>query len=353
MNHSEVYDYEETETTIIRAVERAACAAWPWVGKGDGRAADHAATEAMRLAFDDCAHEVTVVIGEGERDEAPMLYRGEIFGRNSRLPLDCAVDPCDGTSLVKHNLPGGITLAAVAERGGLLGAPDLYMDKLAAPPELRGKVSLNQSIAERVKALAETLGLLPSELLIAVQERPRHRRLIEEIHAAGAKVQLFAEGDVSIALLAATNEGPFHAMMGIGAAPEGVITAAALKCLGACFEGRFVYDPDAVLSGLIGTCRQTNREKLIQSGIVDPDRIFDRDELAPGAHISVALCGITSGDLVRGVQLTKDESELETECRVVSLDTPHRGLRRIRGRYPLAAAHDTPPRLAERLNAPY
>jgi fructose-1,6-bisphosphatase II / sedoheptulose-1,7-bisphosphatase len=296
-------DLVAVERTLVSVVQAAACGVHRFIGCGDGHAADGAATAAMRRAFSRAPQHVRVVIGEGERDESPMLYRGELLGDPLGEPLDCAVDPCDGTSLVKRGLGGGISLAALSERGGLTGAPDTYMEKLAAPAAARGKVSLAQPIGERLRALSAALDKPLASLRIAVQNRPRHKTLVSEIENAGAQVVSFAEGDVTVALQCACMDGNYDAMMGIGAAPEGVITAAAFRCLGSLFEGRFVYDPEVVQSGLIGTCRLANREALLASGVEDPDAIRDAVSWAPGRLLSVALCGITTGPLVTGVQM--------------------------------------------------
>jgi fructose-1,6-bisphosphatase II / sedoheptulose-1,7-bisphosphatase len=300
---------------LSAAVEQAAVAAHTWVGKGDSHAADAAATAAMRSVFSKAPFGVHVVIGEGERDSAPMLARGERLGAFSAfrgnaegpeadLVLDCAVDPLDGTSLLKNGLPGAITVAVLADAGGIVGAPDFYMEKLSCPAAARGAVSLSQSPRARVLALACALDKPVGHLRIAVQDRPRHHGLVAELRDAGAIVHLFGEGDVTIGLEAAQGGGAFDALMGIGAAPEGVITAAAVRCLGGHFQGRFVYDPAEVQSGLIGPCGQSNRERLMAAGILDPDAIFDRDELVSAKNVFVALCGITGGPYIAGVDVS-------------------------------------------------
>jgi fructose-1,6-bisphosphatase II / sedoheptulose-1,7-bisphosphatase len=321
------------------AVERAAVAAHAWVGKGDGHAADAAATAAMRDVFSNAPFGVHVVIGEGERDAAPMLARGERLGRAqagaqlgqptqltqltqlpngsgvlSDLVLDCAVDPLDGTSLLKNGLPGAITVAVLADAGGIVGAPDFYMEKLSCPAAARGHVHLSQTPTERVHALSRSLAKPVSQLQIAVQDRPRHHRLVAELQAAGASVRLFREGDVTIGLQAAQGDAEIDALMGIGAAPEGVITAAAIRCLGGHFQGRFVYDPEEVQSGLIGSCVQSNRERLRLAGIADPDVCFDRDELVSAKNIFVALCGITGGSYIAGIDAPSASSVVTTAC---------------------------------------
>jgi fructose-1,6-bisphosphatase II / sedoheptulose-1,7-bisphosphatase len=309
------------------AVEKAAVAAHAWVGKGDGHAADAAATAAMREVFSEAPFGVHVVIGEGERDAAPMLARGERLGRAGTvgqtgngtgipadLVLDCAVDPLDGTSLLKKGLPGAITVAVLADAGGIVGAPDFYMEKLACPAAARGHVHLSQTPTERVHALSRSLAKPVSQLRIAVQDRPRHHRLAAELQAAGASVHLFREGDVTIGLEAAQGKSEIDALMGIGAAPEGVITAAAIRCLGGHFQGRFVYDPEEVQSGLIGTCLQSNRDRLLQAGISNPDICFDRDELVPAKNVFVALCGITGGSYIAGIDSPSASSVVTTAC---------------------------------------
>lgn len=291
---------------LADAVEQAALAAAAWVGKGDSHAADGAATEAMRRVFSNAPFRIRIVIGEGERDEAPMLARGELYGSSSAsgLSFDCAVDPLDGTSLVAKGLGGAISIAVLAETGGLVGAPDLYMEKLAVPSRAAGRVSLSQTPEERVLALSAALEKSPAQLRIAVQNRPRHETLIAQLRQAGARVDVFGEGDITRCLESALPEGRTDALMGIGAAPEGVISAAAIRCLGGHFQGRFIYDPDLVKSGLIGTCAQSNRKRLIDAGIVNPDHIFDASELASGTTIYVAMSGITAGDYMGGVAVT-------------------------------------------------
>jgi fructose-1,6-bisphosphatase II / sedoheptulose-1,7-bisphosphatase len=299
------------EAHLLHAVQQAAIAAHGWVGKGDAKAADAAATKAMRDVFSSSALQVHIVIGEGERDDSPMLHRGERLGTKETTShsvyLDCAVDPLDGTSLVEKGLGGAITIAAFSETGGLLGAPDFYMEKLVAPAELHGKMLLTHSPTERVRILSACLNKPPQDLKIAVQDRPRHARLVSELRLAGAQVHLFAEGDIIVALQSCDAHGSFDCFMGIGAAPEGVITAAAVKCLGGVFLGRFVYDPEEALSGLIGTCKETNRQRLMQSGIADPDRHYTANEFAPGKDLYLAFCGVTSGKMVNGVSFEKSD----------------------------------------------
>jgi fructose-1,6-bisphosphatase II / sedoheptulose-1,7-bisphosphatase len=308
---------------LSAAVEQAAIAAYAWAGKGDSHAADEAATAAMRSVFSRAPFGVHVVIGEGERDSAPMLARGERLGASGSftgigeehgadLILDCAVDPLDGTSLLKNGLPGAITVAVLADAGGIVGAPDFYMEKLSCPAAARGAVSLSQTPRARVLALSRALDKPVGQLRIAVQDRPRHQGLVSELRDAGANVHLFGEGDVTIGLEAAHGGGAYDALMGIGAAPEGVITAAAIRCLGGHFQGRFVYEPAEVQSGLIGSCAQSNRERLMAAGILNPDAIFDRDELVSAKNVFVALCGITGGPYIAGVDVSNGTGMVTT-----------------------------------------
>ena len=296
---------EVVEQILLNAVHSAAVAASAWTGKGDAYAADEAATSAMRQQFAQAPFVVHVVIGEGERDNSPMLARGEkIYSSSSSAGLvefDCAVDPCDGTSLVEKGLPGAIAIAVLSEAGGILGAPDFYMEKLVAPKETEGLLFLHQTPAERIHVLSKCLNKAPRELRIAVQDRPRHAKLIQELNAAGAVVYQFKEGDIVVGLQAALGDGPFDALMGIGAAPEGVILAAAVRCIGGTMQGRFAYDPDEVLSGLIGTSKQKNADRLRQAGILNPDKHFFASELVPASKRFVAMCGITQGAFVGGV----------------------------------------------------
>ena len=329
--HTELAPIIEKE--LVNAVEKAAIAASSWVGQGNAHAADEAATDAMRKAFSESTFLITVVIGEGERDGSPMLHRGEQIGSERPVALlDCAVDPCDGTALVEKGLPGAIAIAALSEPGGLMGAPDFYMEKLVAPAEAMGKIALHHSPEERVETLASCLGKSASDLVIAVQDRPRHSALIQRLRACGAQVHLFKEGDITIALQVCQAERKFDAMMGIGAAPEGVITAAAIRCLGGVFLGRFAYDPDEVLSGLIGTCLETNRRRLVEAGISDPDRHYAASELASGNHLYVALCGITDGDLTKGVR-RREDGGFETHS--LSFQKETKEMRHNRGKHEL------------------
>lgn len=299
---------------IIEVVEKAAIASARWMGKGEKNTADQVAVEAMRERMNEMRMIGRIVIGEGERDEAPMLYIGEEVGigagpnaaqagnQGELLEIDIAVDPCEGTNLVANGQNGSMAVLAIAEKGGLFGAPDFYMKKLAAPPEARGKVDINKSATENLKILAECLDRPVEDLVVIVMDRSRHQNLIAEIRQAGARVHLITDGDVSAALSCAFTGTNVHALMGIGAAPEGVISAAAMRCLGGHFQGQLIYDPEIVKTGLIGESKESNIARLKEMGIDDPDRTYNAEDLARGQTVLFAACGITPGTLMEGVR---------------------------------------------------
>ncbi|MBD2041287.1 class II fructose-bisphosphatase [Microcoleus sp. FACHB-672] len=299
---------------IIEVVEQAAIASARWMGKGEKNIADQVAVEAMRERMNKIYMRGRIVIGEGERDEAPMLYIGEEVGICTRedakaycnpdelIEIDIAVDPCEGTNLVAYGQNGSMAVLAIAEKGGLFAAPDFYMRKLAAPAAAKGKVDIRKSATENLKIIAECLQRTVEELVVVVMDRPRHKDLIKEIRDAGARVRLISDGDVSAALCCAFSGTNIHALMGIGAAPEGVISAAAMRCLGGHFQGQLIYDPEVVQTGLIGESREGNLARLKEMGITDPDKIYDAHELASGQTVLFAACGITPGTLMEGVR---------------------------------------------------
>jgi fructose-1,6-bisphosphatase II / sedoheptulose-1,7-bisphosphatase len=299
---------------IIEVVEQAAIASAKWMGKGEKNTADQVAVEAMRERMNKIYMRGRIVIGEGERDDAPMLYIGEEVGicanpdnaiscsPDELMEIDIAVDPCEGTNLVAYGQPGSMAVLAISERGGLFAAPDFYMKKLAAPPAAKGKVDINKSATENLKILSECLGRSIEELVIVVMKRERHNDLIKEIREAGARVQLISDGDVGAALSCGFSGTNIHALMGIGAAPEGVISAAAMRALGGHFQGQLIYDPAVVKTGLIGESKESNLERLSSMGINEPDKVYDAHELASGQTVLFAGCGITSGNLMQGVR---------------------------------------------------
>ncbi|MGF1515805.1 MAG: class II fructose-bisphosphatase [Elainellaceae cyanobacterium] len=299
---------------IIEVVEKAAIASARWMGKGEKDTADEVAVEAMRERMNKIYMRGRIVIGEGERDDAPMLYIGEEVGICTRedaaevcnpdelIEIDIAVDPCEGTNLVAYGQEGSMAVLAISEKGGLFAAPDFYMKKLAAPPAARGKVDINKSATENLKIIAECLDRAVEELVVVVMKRERHTDLIKEIRDAGARVRLISDGDVSAGLSCAFAGTNVHALMGIGAAPEGVITAAAMECLGGHFQGQLIYDPAIVKTGLIGESKEKNLERLKEMGINDPDKAYNANELASGKNLLFAACGITPGTLMEGVR---------------------------------------------------
>ncbi|MEM8638786.1 MAG: class II fructose-bisphosphatase [Cyanobacteria bacterium P01_G01_bin.54] len=299
---------------IIEVVEQAALASAKWMGKGEKDTADEVAVEAMRERMNKIHMRGRIVIGEGERDDAPMLYIGEEVGICTRedantvcnpdelIEIDIAVDPCEGTNLVAYGQNGSMAVLAISEKGGLFAAPDFYMKKLAAPPAARNHVDINKTPTQNLQILADCLDRKVEELVVIVMDRSRHKGLISEIREAGARVRLISDGDVSAAISCAFAGTNVHALMGIGAAPEGVISAAAMRCMGGHFQGQLIYDPEIVKTGLIGESKENNIERLKSMGIEDPDRVYNAEELAKGETVLFAACGITPGTLMEGVR---------------------------------------------------
>ncbi len=285
----------ELALEFVRVVEDAAIASAHTMGFGDRHKADQVATETMRATMEKVPMRGTIVIGEGERDEAPMLYIGEQVGagwkEGSRFPkVDIAVDPLEGTNLCATGSPGAITVLAASEKGGLLNAPDCYMEKLVVGPTCKDVVDLNAPVADNLKAMARRLDRDVSDLVIVVLERPRHHKLIEEIRAAGARIQLISDGDLSAGIAAAVVGTGVHAVMGSGGAPEGVITAAAMRCLNGEILARLVINTPEL------------EERIKKMGIADKNKIYNSKELAPGDHLVFAATGVTDGALMKGVR---------------------------------------------------
>ena len=277
----------DLESHFLAATEAAAIAAAAWRGKGDGKAADGAAVEAMRAIFDQVPFDGRVAIGEGERDDAPMLWIGEPLGSmqgNSDAPsIDIAVDPLECTNHVALDLPNAMAVLAAAPRETLLHAPDCYMNKIAGPTELEGVISLDATTAYNVEAAAAALGKKESELNIVVMDRPRHEKLISELNQHNVNVVLIGDGDVSAALNAADPQSEIDMLMGIGAAPEGVITATALRGLGAPFEGRLVFKNEG---------HRERAEAMIDGDI---ERLWGRDELCASEDAVFIGTGVCPG----------------------------------------------------------
>jgi fructose-1,6-bisphosphatase II / sedoheptulose-1,7-bisphosphatase len=281
---------------MVRVTEAAAIAASSMIGRGDEKAADAAAVEAMRAALNELAMDGTVVIGEGERDEAPMLYIGEKVGsaQGTGPKIDIALDPLEGTTITAKAGPNALAVLAIAEEGNLLNAPDVYMDKLAVGPGYpAGVIDLNKSPTENVKAVAAAKGVAPGDIIVCVLDRPRHAELIAELRGLGCGIQLIPDGDVA-GVIATTNEDTgIDIYMGSGGAPEGVLAAAALRCVGGQFKGRLLFRND------------DERQRAFKWGITDLNKIYDLVELAKGDCIFAAT-GVTDGSLLDGVHRRKD-----------------------------------------------
>lgn len=281
---------------FLRVVEEAAIAAARTMGQGDRHKADQAAVAAMRRVLDTVDVDGTIVIGEGERDEAPMLFIGERVGAGAaggteRLPkVDIAVDPLEGTNLCATGAPNAVTVLAASEQGGLLHAPDIYMEKIIVGPSAKGAVELDAPVRENLQAIAKRLDRDIEDLVVIVLDRPRHEKLVDEIRRSGARIKLIGDGDLSAGISAAVLGTGVHAVMGTGGAPEGVLTAAALRCLNGQILARLVIDKPEKL------------ERVQAMGIEDPRKIYDTEDLAPGKKIIFACTGVTSGDLLKGVR---------------------------------------------------
>ena len=285
----------ELALEFARVVEDAAIASAHTMGTGDRDRADQAATEAMRTTMDTVPMRGTIVIGEGERDQAPMLYIGEHVGAGwhdgEKLPeVDIAVDPLEGTNLCATGAPGAITVLAASEKGGLLNAPDCYMEKIVVGPSCKDAVDLDAPVKENLKAIARRLSRDIGDLVVVVLDRPRHEKLIDDIRRAGARIRLITDGDLSAGIAAAVIGTGVHVVMGSGGAPEGVITAAAMRCLNGEILARLVINTPEL---------EARIEKM---GIKDKKKIYTAKDLAPGKKIVFAATGVTDGALMKGVR---------------------------------------------------
>src|ERR1700681_2786960 len=286
----------ELSLEFLRVVEQAAIESAKTMGLGDGHRADQAAVESMRKVMDEVPMDGTIVIGEGERDEAPMLFIGERIGaaqhvRGFNFPaVDIAVDPLEGTNLCATGAPGSITVLAASEKGGLLHAPDLYMEKIVVGPSSKGAVDLDAPVADNLRSIAKRLDRDIEDLVIIVLDRPRHEKLIADIRATGARIRLISDGDLSAGIAAAVIGTGVHAVMGSGGAPEGVITAAAIRCLNGYMLGRLVINKPEL------------EERIARMGIKDKNKIYEAEDLAPGKQLIFAATGVTEGALLKGVR---------------------------------------------------
>ncbi len=282
----------ELALEFCRVTEAAALASARWMGKGDKEAADGAAVEAMRSVFDTIHMDGVVVIGEGEMDEAPMLYIGEKVGNGEAPLIDIAVDPLEGTNVVAKGLNGAIAVLAAAKRGCLLHAPDMYMDKICVGAQAAGCIDIDAPVRENLSNVAKALAKGINDLTVVILDRPRHKDLIDQVREAGARISLISDGDVSPAVACAIEGTGVDMMMGIGGAPEGVLAAAALKCLGGEMQGRLW--PEG----------QQDVERARRLGIEDVNKLLTMNDLVKGDDVFFAATGITDGSLLEGVQFT-------------------------------------------------
>ncbi len=304
---------------MVRVTEAAAVAASRLIGRGNEKAADHAAVEAMREALNQLEFDGTVVIGEGERDEAPMLYIGEKVGQaqGSGPKIDIALDPLEGTTITAKAGPNALAVLAIAEEGGLLNAPDVYMEKLAIGPGYpEGTVDLNRSPTENVRSVAAVKGVDPSDIIVCVLDRPRHEKLIAELRSLGCGIQLIPDGDVAGVIAVTDPDTTVDIYMGQGGAPEGVLAAAALRCVGGQFQGRLVFRND------------DERARAAKWGVTDLDRVYNLNELAKG-DVIFAATGVTDGSLLAGVKRRKDFISTESVVMRASTGT----VRWVRGEH--------------------
>jgi fructose-1,6-bisphosphatase II / sedoheptulose-1,7-bisphosphatase len=302
---------------FLRVVEQAAIACAHTMGQGDRHKSDQVAVEAMRKVMDSVPIDGTIVIGEGERDEAPMLYIGEKVGLAHALrgsaaggfpQVDIAVDPLEGTNLCATGAANAIAVLAASSKGGLLHAPDLYMEKLVVGPSSKNSVSLDAPVADNLNAIARCLGRDVDDLVVIVLDRPRHEQLIHEIRETGARIRLIGDGDLSAGIAAAVVGSGVHAVMGTGGAPEGVLTAAAMRCLnGEIFARLVVTKPE-------------HEERCRQMGITNFKRVYRSDDLAPGARVIFAATGVTDGTLMKGVRFFGDGVRTSS---VIMQNDPH------------------------------
>ncbi|MFN8791284.1 MAG: class II fructose-bisphosphatase [Bdellovibrionales bacterium] len=294
---------------FVRITEAAALSSARWMGRGLEKQADQAAVDAMRRAFDTVRIDGTVVIGEGERDEAPMLYIGEKVGQKTddSPPVDIALDPLEGTTICAKGGVGAISVIAVAEKGCFLHAPDTYMDKIACGPRARGVIDIDKSATENIQRVAEALHKPVGDVTVVILDRPRHTDLIAEVRKVGARIQLIGDGDVSAAVAAGFEETGIDLLMGIGGAPEGVISAAAMQCLGGDFQGRLKFR------------NEDEKERARRMGVKALDQKFNVDQLAQGSVMFVAT-GVTDGPLLKGVKF-KSQGRASTHSLVMRSKT--------------------------------
>ena len=278
---------------FLKITEKSALACYPFIGQGDSMGADQAAVDAMRESFQQLDMDVQIVIGEGERDQAPRLYTGEKLGNpNSQTRIDVAVDPLEGTTICAEGREGSLSVMSVALRGKLFKAPDIYMKKIACGPQAKEAIDLNESVKKNVYSVCEALNKKPEDLVVGVLKRKRHQDLIEDLRKTKACIRLVGDGDVSLALETALENSPIDLLMGTGGAPEGVLAASALACLGGGFQGQLVY------------YKEEEKKRALECGLKDLDKIWKREELVSGETLFCAT-GVTKGFLLDGIRYKK------------------------------------------------
>ncbi len=274
---------------FVRVTEAAALASSRWMGRGEEKSADHAAVEAMRKMLNSIQFDGTVVIGEGERDEAPMLFIGEKVGKGTGHRLDLALDPLEGTTICARGGTNALSVIAIAEEGNFLHAPDVYMEKIAVGGEAKGAIDLSLSPIENLRNIAKVKKCQVQDLTVIILDRPRHKDLIDEVRSSGARIWLIGDGDVSAAIATCKADSGVDVLMGIGGAPEGVIAAAALRCKGGDFQGRLVFS------------KESEKERALKMGINDLHKIYKIEELAKG-NVMFCATGVTAGTFLNGVR---------------------------------------------------
>jgi len=298
----------ELALEIVRVTELAALASAPWMGRGDKDSADGAATEAMRAMFDSVSIRGTVVIGEGEMDEAPMLYIGEAVGNGDGPEVDVAVDPLEGTEIVAKGLNNALSVIAVANKGQLLHAPDMYMEKLAVGPKLKGKLSIEQPLEETLRIAAKELGKSISDLTVMILDRSRHEQQIKTLRKVGVRIKFLSDGDVAGAIAPAFEDAGIDLYVGSGGAPEGVLAAAALRCL------------DGELMGRLMPANAEEFQRCVQMGIDNPYKVLTMDDMVGTEDVIFAATGVTPGEILGGVRYFADQ-RAETQSVVMRAKT--------------------------------
>ena len=316
---------------LVRITEAAALACSRWMGRGDKNAADQAAVTAMRRSFDNVDIRGTVVIGEGERDEAPMLYIGEQVGSGWGPEVDIALDPLECTNSVAYGRPNAMAVIALAARGHFLHAPDTYMEKIAVGPKAASAIDLSRTIEENLEAVAAAKGYHLPDLTVVILDRPRHEDLIQKVRKTGARIHLIPDGDVSAAIATALDSTGVDVLVGVGGAPEGVLAAAALRCLGGAIQGRLLFRSD------------DEKARARKMGISDFGRVYRETDLASGDSITFATTGVTDGDMLDGVRFSGNTAETHSMVMRVKTGT----VRTIRTQYRNTHSWDgQPPELA-------